>query len=76
MQIYEPGESDPIAPPDDAPPTGEDGEMLPDTPGADEIIIDGEPPDISIPEDEERRRKIRKIYVDGVGASPKFCRRP
>jgi type I restriction enzyme R subunit len=65
VQIYEPGESDPIAPPDDVPPTGEDGEMLPFTPGADEIIIDGEPPDISIPEDEERRRKI---YVDGVGA--------
>src|SRR6476661_2849128 len=38
--------------------------MLPEAPGADEIIID-EPPDISIPEDEERRRKI---YVDGVGA--------
>ena len=49
VQIYEPGESDPIAPPDDVPPTGEDGEMLPDTPGADEIIVDGEPPDISIP---------------------------
>ena len=55
----------PTAPPDDVPSTGEDGEILPDTPGADEIIVDGEPPDISIPEDEERRRKI---YVDGVGA--------
>jgi type I restriction enzyme, R subunit len=65
VQIYEPGDSDPIAPPDDAPPTGEDGEMLPDTPGADEIIIDGAPPDISIKEGEERRRKI---YVDGVSA--------
>src|SRR6266545_5828262 len=63
VQIYEPGESDPIAPPDDVPPTGEDGEMLPDTPGADEIIIVS--PDITIPEDEERRRKI---YVDGVSA--------
>jgi type I restriction enzyme R subunit len=31
VQIYEPGESDPTAPPDDVPPTGEDGEMLPDT---------------------------------------------
>ena len=49
VQIYEPGEDDPIAPPDDVPPTGEDGELLPDTPGADEIIVDGEPPDISIP---------------------------
>jgi type I restriction enzyme, R subunit len=37
--------------------------MLTDTPGADEIIIVS--PDITIPEDEERRRKI---YVDGVRA--------
>jgi type I restriction enzyme R subunit len=65
VQIYEPGDDDPVAPPDDVPPTGEDGEMLPDTPGADEIVLDGEPPDISIKEGEER---IRKIYVDGVGA--------
>jgi type I restriction enzyme R subunit len=65
VQIYEPGESDPVAPPDDVPPTGDDGETLPEKPGVDEIIVDGEPPDISIREDEERRRKI---YVDGVGA--------
>ena len=65
VQIYEPGENEPIAPPDDVPPTGVDGERLPETPGEDEIIIDGEPPDISIREDEEHRRKI---YVDGVGA--------
>src|SRR3984893_16539686 len=65
VQIYEPGENEPIAPPDDVPPTGGDGEMLPETPGEDEIIIDGESPDISISEGEEHRRKI---YVDGVGA--------
>ena len=65
VQIYEPGENEPIAPPDDVPPTGVDGERLPETPGQDEIIVDGEPPDISISEDEEHRRKI---YVDGVGA--------
>ena len=29
VQIYEPGEDDPITPPDDVPPTGEDGEPLP-----------------------------------------------
>ena len=29
VQIYEPGEDDPIAPPDDVPPTDEDGEPLP-----------------------------------------------
>src|SRR5262245_31041455 len=65
VQIYEPGEGDPVAPPDDVPPTRDDGETLPEKPGVDEIIVDGEPPDISIKEDEERRRKI---YVDGVGA--------
>jgi type I restriction enzyme R subunit len=65
VQIYKPGEGDPIAPPDDVPPTGDDGEILPETPGADEIVVDGEAPDISIKEGEERRRKI---YVDGVGA--------
>ena len=46
-------------------PTGDDGEMLPETPGADEIVVDGEPLDISIKEGGEHRRKI---YVDGVGA--------
>jgi type I restriction enzyme R subunit len=65
VQIYEPGENEPIAPPDDVPPTGVDGERLPETPGEDEIIVDGESPDISISEGEEHRRKI---YVDGVGA--------
>jgi type I restriction enzyme R subunit len=66
VQIYEPGDWDPIAPPDDVPPTADGGELLPDAPGADEIIIDGDPPDISIKEGEEYRRKI---YVDGVGAA-------
>jgi type I restriction enzyme R subunit len=65
VQIYEPGDSDPIAPPDDVPPIDDDGELVPENPGADEIIVDGEPPDISIREDEERKRKV---YVDGVGA--------
>ena len=30
VQIYEPGEDDPIAPPDDVPPTDEDGDAAPD----------------------------------------------
>jgi type I restriction enzyme, R subunit len=64
VQIYEPGATDPVAPPDDVPPT-DDGETLPQKPGVDETIVDGEPPDITIKEDEERKRKI---YVDGVGA--------
>ena len=47
------------------PPTGEDGETLPETPGADETIVDG-PPDIIIP---SGGSKQKKVYVDGVGAT-------
>jgi type I restriction enzyme R subunit len=65
VQIYEPGEGDPIAPPDDVPPTDEDGNTVPDTPGEDESIVDG-PPDITIP---PGNGKPRKIYVDGIGAT-------
>lgn len=59
VQIYEPGEGDPITPPDDAPPTGED---TPPTPGADETVVDQ--PGLPFPPGDP----IRKIYVDGVGA--------
>jgi len=65
VQIYEPGENDPIVPPDDVPPTDENGEPISPTPGDDEIIVD-QPPDINIRTDEE---PPRKIYVDGVGAT-------
>jgi type I restriction enzyme R subunit len=65
VQIYEPGADDPITPPDDVPPTGDDGEPIPPEPGVDEVIVDG-PPDISIWPGEERPRKV---YVDGVGAT-------
>jgi type I restriction enzyme R subunit len=59
VQIYEPGEGDPITPPDDAPPTGED---TPPTPGVDETVVDQ--PGLPFPPGDP----IRKIYVDGVGA--------
>jgi type I restriction enzyme R subunit len=65
VQIYEPGEGDPIAPPDDTPPTGEDGETFPDKPGADETIVDG-PPNLTLLLTDG---KIKKVYVDGVGAT-------
>jgi type I restriction enzyme R subunit len=65
VQIYEPGEGDPIMPPEDVPPIGEDGETLPDKPGDDEVIVDG-PPDITLP---PTGGKMRKVYVDGVGVS-------
>jgi type I restriction enzyme, R subunit len=65
VQIYEPREGDPIAPPDDVPPTAGDGEALPDKPGADETIVDGLP-DISLP---LIGGKVKKVYVDGVSAT-------
>jgi type I restriction enzyme, R subunit len=65
VQIYEPGANDPMTPPDDVPPGGGD-ELIPPTPGDDEVIIDGEVPDITIKPCEE---KPRKVYVDGIGAT-------
>jgi type I restriction enzyme R subunit len=65
VQIYEPGDYDQITPPDELPSDGGD-ETIPTVPGADEIIIDGEMPDISIGAVAEG---ARKIYVDGVGAT-------
>ncbi len=60
VQIYEPGEGDPITPPNNAPPSGDD--TIPPTPGEDETVVDqlGLPLPLGGP--------IRKIYVDGVGA--------
>jgi type I restriction enzyme R subunit len=58
VQIYEPGEGDPITPPDDAP----EGGSTPPTPGADETVVDQ--PGLPFPPGDP----IRKIYVDGVGA--------
>jgi type I restriction enzyme R subunit len=59
VQIYEPGEGDPITPPDDAP-QGDD--TIPPTPGDDETVVDQ--PGLPLPPG----GSIRKIYVDGVGA--------
>jgi type I restriction enzyme, R subunit len=64
VQIYEPGQNDPIIPPDDVP-VDENGDPLPAQPGDDEVIVD-QPPDINININEE---PPRKIYVDGVGAT-------
>jgi type I restriction enzyme, R subunit len=65
VQIYEPGENDSIVPPDDVPPTDENGNPVPPEPAVDEVIVD-QPPDININTDED---PPRKIYVDGVGAT-------
>ncbi len=61
VQIYEPGEGDPITPPDDAP-TARATMPIPPTPGEDETIVDQ--PGLPLPPG----GPIRKIYVDGVGA--------
>lgn len=65
VQIYEPGDEDPVLPPD-TPPTPDDNDPIPPTPGGDEVIIAGEPPDIGINNGPEKRRKV---YVDGVSVS-------
>jgi type I restriction enzyme R subunit len=66
VQIYEPGPDDPITPPPGLPPTDDEEDPLPPEPGDDEVVIDGEPPDITIGPGGEPRRKI---YVDGVGVT-------
>ncbi|MCP3386212.1 DEAD/DEAH box helicase family protein [Bradyrhizobium sp. CCGUVB4N] len=60
VQIYEPNDGDPIAPPDELP---QESDVIPPTPGEDEIIVDQAglplpPGDVG----------ARKVYVDGVGA--------
>jgi type I restriction enzyme, R subunit len=65
VQIYEPGEGEPIAPPEDVLPTDEEGDPLPETPSEDETVIDGQP-DLLRP---LLGGKAKKIYVDGVGAT-------
>lgn len=63
VQIYEPGENDPVNPPDDVPPTSDEEEPIPPEPGADEeIIVDTVPPDITIPPGGNPRRKY---YIHG-----------
>lgn len=64
-QIYEPGEDDPIVPPDDLPRPEDEDDDIPPEAGDDEIIID-DIPDINITDGEEKRKKV---YVDGVEAS-------
>lgn len=64
VQIYQPGDDEPMTPPDDAPPPGED-DGVPPEPGEDETIVDG-PPDIGLP---LTGGGMRKVYVDGVGAT-------
>ncbi len=64
VQIYAPGEGDPVAPPDDVPPTDDGEDPIPPKPGEDEeVIIDYESPDINIPP--EISESPLKYYICG-----------
>jgi type I restriction enzyme, R subunit len=62
VQIYEPGEGDPIAPPDDTADGFNENGQTPYEPGEGETIVDQ--PDLPLSPGGGQR----KIYVDGVGA--------
>jgi type I restriction enzyme R subunit len=63
VQIYEPGEDDPVAPPDDVLPPTDAEDPIPPTPGEDEqIVVDPAKPDITIP---PGGTQPRKYYIHG-----------
>jgi type I restriction enzyme R subunit len=67
VQIYEPGEKDPVIPPDDVPPPEDGEDPIPPEPGEDEeIIVEPELPDISIPPGDG---KPTKYYIEGQEVS-------
>lgn len=66
VQIYEPGEGDPITPPEDVPPPQDDEDPIPAEPSAGETVLVEVKPDISISTEPDKRRKV---YVDGVRAT-------
>jgi type I restriction enzyme R subunit len=64
MQIYEPGEDQPVTPPDDVPPNDDPEEHIPPKPGEDEeIIVDPRPPELNLPPEVAERRE--KYYIHG-----------
>ena len=64
VQVYEPGDDDPILPPDDILPTGDSDDPIPPESG-DETVVD-KPPDITVP---NIGGGVRKVYVDDVAAT-------
>uniref|UniRef100_UPI00402BB651 EcoAI/FtnUII family type I restriction enzme subunit R n=1 Tax=Methylomonas sp. PHL2-19 TaxID=3438878 RepID=UPI00402BB651 len=63
VQIYEPGEGDPVTPPENVPPPLEEGDdPIPDEPGDDETVVD-EPPDITLPP--AGKDQPAKFYIKG-----------
>jgi len=68
VQIYEPGEDEPVTPPDDVPPIDDGEEPIPPKPGDDEeVIVDSQPPDINIPPGVAEPRA--KYYIHGKPVS-------
>jgi type I restriction enzyme, R subunit len=67
VQIYEPGEDDPVAPPDNVLPPRDEADPIPPTPGEDErIVVDPVQPDITIP---PGSALPRKYYIRGEEVS-------
>ncbi|WP_337175655.1 DEAD/DEAH box helicase family protein [Paludisphaera sp.] len=66
VQVNEPGEGDPVTPPEVDAPTDEDGEPIGPEPGEDERVVDGTAPEGG---DRPGGGRRRKVYVDGVPAS-------
>ena len=63
VQIYEPGQDDPITPPDDVLPPQDGEDPIPPEPGEDEEIVAGpEPPNINIRPGDD---KPRKYHIQG-----------
>ena len=63
VQIYEPGENDPVTPPDNVPPAKDEDEPIPPEPDKDEIIVvNAAQNDITIPTD---NGGPRKYYIHG-----------
>ena len=62
VQIYEPGEGDPITPPEDVPSRDDADDPIPPEPGEDETIV-------YVPPSPYPLDSPRKVYVDGIDAT-------
>ena len=62
VQIYEPGEGDPIVPPEDVPPRDDADDPIPPEPGEDETIV-------YVPPSPYPLDRPSKVYVDGIDAT-------
>jgi len=62
VQIYEPGEGDPVIPPEQ-PPISDADDPIPEQPGEDETIVEYPPPDITLPPLAEQPRA--KYFIKG-----------